>query len=108
MSSRLVTTPWFTKNLAGGWTGMRTTSGALGGTRGWGGRGDGSAGPGRRGSRFGAEIRRAYDPAMLLAVDVGNSNVTIGSFRNGSLVAVRRASTPRAGTADELELLVEG
>lgn len=45
---------------------------------------------------------------MLLAVDVGNSNVTIGSFRNGSLVAVRRASTPRAGTADEFELLVEG
>lgn len=45
---------------------------------------------------------------MLLAVDVGNSNVTMGSFRNGSLVAVRRASTPRGGTADELELLVEG
>ncbi len=45
---------------------------------------------------------------MLLAVDAGNTNVTIGSFRNGSLVAVRRASTPRAGTADELELLVEG
>jgi type III pantothenate kinase len=45
---------------------------------------------------------------MLLAVDVGNSNVTIGSFRNGSLVAVRRASTPRSGSADELELLVEG
>src|SRR5215218_2757950 len=50
----------------------------------------------------------AYDPAVLLAVDVGNTNVTIGSFRNGSLVAVRRASTPRAGTADELELLLEG
>src|SRR5258706_2807319 len=50
----------------------------------------------------------AYDPAMLLAVDVGNSNVTIGSFRNGSLVAVRRAGTPRSGSADELELLVEG
>ncbi|HEY4227322.1 MAG TPA: type III pantothenate kinase [Candidatus Limnocylindrales bacterium] len=45
---------------------------------------------------------------MLLAVDIGNSNVTIGSFRNGSLVAVRRAGTPRSGTADELELLVEG
>jgi type III pantothenate kinase len=45
---------------------------------------------------------------MLLAIDVGNSNVTIGSFRNGSLVAVRRASTPRAGTADDVELLVEG
>jgi len=50
----------------------------------------------------------AYDPAVLLAVDVGNSNVTIGSFRNGSLAAVRRAATPGAGTADELELLVEG
>ena len=45
---------------------------------------------------------------MLLAVDVGNSNITIGSFRNGALVAVRRAATPRGGTADELELLVEG
>ena len=45
---------------------------------------------------------------MLLAVDVGNSNITIGSFRNGSLIAVRRAATPRGVTADELELLVEG
>ncbi len=45
---------------------------------------------------------------MLLAVDIGNSNITVGSFRNGSLVAVRRAATPRGGTADELELLVEG
>jgi type III pantothenate kinase len=45
---------------------------------------------------------------MLLAVDVGNSNVTIGSFRNGALLAVRRAATPVDGTADELELLIEG
>jgi type III pantothenate kinase len=45
---------------------------------------------------------------MLLAVDIGNSNVTIGSFRNGSLVAVRRAATPHSGSADELELLLEG
>lgn len=50
----------------------------------------------------------AYDPAVLLAVDVGNSNITIGSFRNGSLAAVRRAATPHAATADELELLLEG
>lgn len=49
-----------------------------------------------------------YDPAMLLAVDIGNSNITIGSFKNGSLVAVRRGATPSGGTADELELLVEG
>jgi len=57
---------------------------------------------------IGAPKSAAYDPAMLLAVDVGNTNVTIGSFRNGSLVAVRRAGTPKVGTADELELLVEG
>ena len=56
----------------------------------------------------GAPDLAAYDPAMLLAVDVGNSNITIGSFKNGSLVAVRRAATPSGGTADELELLVEG
>ena len=81
--------------------------------------------PGRRAARRGARAARspggtkaarspggtkaaAYDPAMLLAVDVGNSNVTIGSFRNGALVAVRRAATPRAGTPDELEILIEG
>ena len=61
-----------------------------------------------RGGRAGAADFAAYDPDMLLAVDVGNSNITIGSFRNGSLVAVRRAATPRGGTADELELLIEG
>lgn len=44
---------------------------------------------------------------MLLAIDVGNSNITVGSFRNGSLIAVRRAGTPREGTADELEVLLE-
>ncbi len=44
---------------------------------------------------------------MLLAIDVGNSNVTIGSFRNGSLAAVRRAATPRSATPDELEVLLE-
>ena len=30
MSSRLVTTPWFTKNLAGGWLGTGSSSGARG------------------------------------------------------------------------------
>jgi type III pantothenate kinase len=44
---------------------------------------------------------------VLLAIDVGNSNVTIGSFRNGSLAAVRRAATPLGATADELEILLE-
>jgi type III pantothenate kinase len=45
---------------------------------------------------------------MLLAIDVGNSNVTVGLFRSGSLVAVRRAITPSRATADEVELLLEG
>jgi type III pantothenate kinase len=49
----------------------------------------------------------AYDRAVLLAIDVGNSNVTVGSFRNGSLIAVRRAATPRDATGDELEVLLE-
>jgi type III pantothenate kinase len=44
---------------------------------------------------------------VLLAIDIGNSNVTIGSFRNGSLIAVRRAATPRSATPDELEVLLE-
>ena len=50
----------------------------------------------------------AYDPAMLLAIDIGNSNITIGSFRNGTLVATRRAATVAGATPDELELLLEG
>jgi len=45
---------------------------------------------------------------MLLAVDVGNSNISIGTFRNGSLVATRRAATAARTTADELELLLDG
>jgi type III pantothenate kinase len=45
---------------------------------------------------------------MLLAVDIGNSNVTIGRFRNGGLVATRRARTRPGASADELELLLDG
>jgi type III pantothenate kinase len=44
---------------------------------------------------------------VLLAVDIGNSNITLGSFRNGSLAAVRRAATPSRATPDELETLLE-
>jgi type III pantothenate kinase len=42
--------------------------------------------------------------AMLLAIDIGNTNITLGSFRNGALVATRRATTDRSATADELEI----
>src|SRR5688572_18953394 len=104
MSSRLVTTPWFTKNFAGGWL---ATGSSSGGTR-----------VGRDGAMVARharqrmtesapQIRAAYDPAVLLAIDVGNSNITIGSFRNGSLTAVRRSTTPRDATADQLEILLE-
>ena len=41
---------------------------------------------------------------MLLAIDIGNTNVTVGSFRNGALVAIRRTATNPHATPDELEL----
>jgi type III pantothenate kinase len=45
---------------------------------------------------------------MLLAVDIGNTNVTLGLVDGGSIVATRRAGTDRAATADELERDLEG
>lgn len=45
---------------------------------------------------------------MLLAIDIGNTNVTIGLLRGGTLVATRRAATNPRSTADELELLLAG
>lgn len=40
---------------------------------------------------------------MLLAIDVGNTNVTLGIVERGSLVATRRLTTNRAATPDETE-----
>jgi type III pantothenate kinase len=45
---------------------------------------------------------------MLLALDIGNSNVTAGLFRAGALLGTRRAATNQRATADELELLLGG
>ena len=45
---------------------------------------------------------------MLLALDIGNTNITLGLVAGGTLGATRRAATHRASTADELELLLEG
>ena len=45
---------------------------------------------------------------MLLVVDIGNSNVTLGLVRAGVLGATRRAVTPARVTSDELELLLDG
>ena len=44
---------------------------------------------------------------MLLAVDIGNSNITTGLFRNGALVGSRRATTRPRATADELAHLLD-
>ena len=45
---------------------------------------------------------------MLLAVDIGNTNLTLGLFKAGALVATRRAATTPRATADELDLLLDG
>ena len=45
---------------------------------------------------------------MLLVVDVGNTNLTLGLVEGGALTAARRAATPHDATADELELLLAG
>ena len=45
---------------------------------------------------------------MLLLIDIGNTNITTGIARGGELQRTRRATTRRAQTADELELLLGG
>jgi type III pantothenate kinase len=45
---------------------------------------------------------------MLLALDIGNTNLTLGLVDGGEIRHVRRAATGRATTTDELELLLEG
>ena len=45
---------------------------------------------------------------MLLAIDIGNTNLTVGLFRAGALLATRRAATNARATADEVELLLDG
>ena len=45
---------------------------------------------------------------MLLAIDVGNTNIVLGVFEGASLVQSWRLQTLRERTSDELGLLVEG
>ena len=44
---------------------------------------------------------------MLLAIDIGNSNVSLGWFMDGALVQRRRAVTAPGSTSRELELLLD-
>jgi type III pantothenate kinase len=46
--------------------------------------------------------------AMLLALDVGNTNVTLGQFRAGALLGVRRWRTDPGASPDEIELVLGG
>jgi type III pantothenate kinase len=43
---------------------------------------------------------------MLLAIDVGNTNIVIGVFRGDTLVHTWRLTTIRERTADELGILI--
>ena len=123
MSVRLDTIPRLTKNFAGGSDDTRAprcgTEGRERGRSGrWGadpaGR-DGTASPRERACLHvdpwrpvGDEAPRIIGP-MLLAVDVGNTNVTIGLVRGRRRsLATRRAATRAGATADELELLLDG
>lgn len=45
---------------------------------------------------------------MLLAIDIGNTNITIGLLHGSTLVATRRAATHVRATADEVDLLLDG
>jgi type III pantothenate kinase len=45
---------------------------------------------------------------MLLAIDIGNTNVTTGLFRGGVLRSTRRAVTVARATPDEVEVVLEG
>ena len=45
---------------------------------------------------------------MLLAIDIGNTNLKTALFRAGAMLATRRAATNPRMTTDEVELLLEG
>jgi type III pantothenate kinase len=45
---------------------------------------------------------------MLLAIDIGNTNVTLALVEHGALLATRAAGTPLGATGDALELLLRG
>ena len=55
-----------------------------------------------------AADRGGYHRPMLLAVDIGNTNISIGLVRDGALLATRRAAARDGSTVDEVELLLDG
>src|SRR6266540_3006672 len=97
MSVLLETAPLFTKNFADG-SGTRPPRSDPPGA----GLAHGTECPG------GSTRGHGYHAGVLLAVDIGNSNLTLGLVVDGALTGSRRAITPRTSTADELELLLAG
>jgi type III pantothenate kinase len=45
---------------------------------------------------------------MLLALDIGNTNITLGLVQGEAIIAARRAATRASITADEIEVLIDG
>jgi type III pantothenate kinase len=45
---------------------------------------------------------------MLLALDIGNTNVTLGLVNGDTVMASRRAATRAGSTSDEFEILIDG
>ena len=45
---------------------------------------------------------------MLLALDVGNTNITLGIIRDGGVAGARRAGTRSSATVDKLEMTLDG
>ena len=44
---------------------------------------------------------------MILAIDIGNTNIKFGTFKGEEMVATRRVSTERRCTADEYGSIVQ-
>ncbi len=49
-----------------------------------------------------------YHRGMLLVLDIGNTNMTLGLVAGEAIVASRRAATRPSATPDELEILIDG
>lgn len=45
---------------------------------------------------------------MLLVLDIGNTNISIGVVKAGALTSTRRTATPSRATADDVEVLISG
>jgi len=45
---------------------------------------------------------------MIVALDVGNTNISLGIIRGGDVAGSRRAATRATATADELDVLIDG